>query len=76
MVIWVKIFERYQPVLYVKKDSLRYSPMLYIHTGNTMVDVYMSLDGRLFATKKSIMKGEYKCILWQSDGVETQARKN
>lgn len=52
MVIWVKIFERYQPVLYVKKDSLRYSPMLYIHTENTMVDVYMSLDGRLFATRK------------------------
>ena len=52
MVIWVKIFERYQPVLYVKKDSLRYSPMLYIHTGNTMVDVYMSLGGRLFATRK------------------------
>lgn len=52
MVIWVKISERYQPVLYVKKDSLRYSPMLYIHTGNTMVDVYMSLDGRLFATRK------------------------
>ena len=52
MVIWVKIFERYQPVLYVKKDSLRYSPMLYIHTENTMVDVYMSLDGRLLATRK------------------------
>ena len=52
MVIWVKIFERYQPVLYVKKDSLRYSPMLYIHTENTMVDVYMSLDGRLFETRK------------------------
>lgn len=52
MVIWVKIFERYQPVLYVKKDSLRYSPMVYIHTENTMVDVYMSLDGRLFATRK------------------------
>ena len=52
MVIWVKIFERYQPVLYVKKESLRDSPMLYIHTENTMVDVYMSLDGRLFATRK------------------------
>ena len=52
MVIWVKIFERYQPVLYVKKDSLRHSLMLYIYTENTMVDVYMSLDGRLFATRK------------------------
>ena len=54
MVIWVKIFKRYEPVLYVQKDSLRHMPVLYIRTENAMLDIYMSLDGRLFATRKSV----------------------
>ena len=57
MVIWVKIFKRYEPVLYVQKDFLRHMPVLYVRTKNTMVDVYMSLDGLLFATRKSVRKG-------------------
>ena len=52
MVIWIKIFDRYEPVLYVQKDALRHMTVLYVRTKNTMVDVYMSLDGRLFATRK------------------------
>lgn len=57
MVIWIKIFDRYEPVLYVQKDFLRHMPVLYVRTKNTMVDVYMSLDGRLFATRKSVREG-------------------
>ena len=57
MVIWVKIFKRYEPVLYVQKDSLRHMPVLYIRTENAMLDIYMSLDGRLFATRKSVREG-------------------
>lgn len=57
MVIWIKIFDRYEPVLYVQKDALRHMTVLYVRTKNTMVDVYMSLDGRLFATRKSVGEG-------------------
>lgn len=57
MVIWIKIFDRYEPVLYVQKDALRHMIVLYVRTKNTMVDVYMSLDDRLFATRKSVMEG-------------------
>ena len=57
MVIWIKIFDRYEPVLYVQKDALRHMTVLYVRTKNTMVDVYMSLDGRLFATRKSVREG-------------------
>jgi len=57
MVIWVKIFKRYEPVLYVQKDALRHMTVLYVRTENTMVDVYMSFDGRLFATRKSVREG-------------------
>ena len=31
--------------------------VLNVRTKNTMVDVYMSLDGRLFATRKSVREG-------------------
>lgn len=66
MVIWIKIFDRYEPVLYIQKDTLRHMTVLYVRTENTMVDVYMSLDGRLFATRKSVMEGgKGMCILWQ-----------
>lgn len=57
MVIWIKIFDRYEPVLYIQKDTLRHMTVLYVRTENTMVDVYMSLDGRLLATRKSVMEG-------------------
>lgn len=57
MVIWIKIFDRYEPVLYVRKDALRHMTVLYVRTKNTMVDVYMSLDGQLFATRKSVREG-------------------
>lgn len=66
MVIWIKIFDRYEPVLYIQKDTLRHMTVLYVRTENTMVDVYMSLDGRLFATRKSVMEGgKGMCTLWQ-----------
>ena len=57
MVIWVKIFKRYEPVLYVQKDFLRHMRVLYIRTENAMLDIYMSLDGLLFATRKSVREG-------------------
>lgn len=57
MVIWIKIFDRHEPVLYIQKDALRHMTVLYVRTENTMVDVYMSLDGRLFATRKFVMEG-------------------
>lgn len=67
MVIWIKIFDRYEPVLYVQKDALRHMTVLYVRTKNTMVDVYMSLDGRLFATRKSVREGGTGMEHWKND---------